>query len=42
VILTGGLSALIAPLCSHELTVDSDIILKGLLKIYNKNEQFKK
>lgn len=42
VILTGGLSALIAPLCSHELTVDSDIILKGLLKIYNKNEQFRK
>ncbi|BCR36038.1 type III pantothenate kinase [Mariniplasma anaerobium] len=42
VILTGGLSALIAPLCSHQLTVDSDIILKGLLKIYNKNEQFRK
>lgn len=42
VILTGGLSALIAPLCSHELTVDADIILKGLLKIYNKNEQFRK
>lgn len=42
VILTGGLSALIAPLCSHKLTVDVDIILKGLLKIYNKNEQFRK
>ncbi|MCD4827183.1 MAG: type III pantothenate kinase [Acholeplasmataceae bacterium] len=42
VILTGGLSTLIAPLCSHDLTVDVDIILKGLLKIYNKNEQFRK
>lgn len=42
VILTGGLSEMIAPLCNHELTVDQDLILKGLLKIYNKNEQFRK
>jgi type III pantothenate kinase len=42
VILTGGLSRLIAPLCSHPLEVDQDIILKGLLKIYNKNEQIRK
>ncbi len=42
VILTGGLSSLIAPLCSHPLVVDQDIILKGLLKIYNKNEQIRK
>ena len=42
VILTGGLSSLIAPLCSHPLEVDQDIILKGLLKIYNKNEQIRK
>lgn len=37
VILTGGLAHLIAPLCAHEITVDTDLILKGLLKIYNKN-----
>jgi type III pantothenate kinase len=42
VILTGGLSSMIAPLCQHKLSVDSDLILKGLLKIYNKNEQFRK
>lgn len=42
VILTGGLSEMIAPLCQHKLTVDSDLILKGLLKIYHKNEQFRK
>jgi type III pantothenate kinase len=42
VILTGGLSSLIAPLCLHPLEVDQDIILKGLLKIYNKNEQVRK
>ncbi len=42
IVLTGGLSQMIAPLCSHELTVDSDLILKGLLKIYNKNEQIRK
>jgi len=42
VILTGGLSEMIAPLCRHELNVDQDLILKGLLKIYNKNEQFRK
>ncbi|AUD65087.1 hypothetical protein BK011_05110 [Tenericutes bacterium MZ-XQ] len=42
VILTGGLSSLIAPLCLHPLEVDQDIILKGLLKIYNKNEQIRK
>lgn len=42
VILTGGLSQMIAPLCRHELNVDQDLILKGLLKIYNKNEQFRK
>lgn len=42
VILTGGLSQMIAPLCRHEINVDQDLILKGLLKIYNKNEQFRK
>ncbi len=38
VILTGGLSQTIAPLCKHELTRDPDLVLKGLLSIYNRNE----
>jgi len=42
VLLTGGLSKLIAPLCKHDLFVDTDLILKGLLKIYNKNLQNRK
>ena len=42
VVLTGGMSDMIAPLCRHDLIVDSDLILKGLLKIYNKNEQIRK
>lgn len=39
VILTGGLSELIAPLCKHPLSRDPDLILKGLLSIYNKNQK---
>ncbi len=39
VVLTGGLSPVIAPLCLHKLTKDIDLVLKGLLNIYNKNEQ---
>lgn len=38
VILTGGLSQTIAPLCKHELTRDSDLVLKGLLNIFNRND----
>ncbi len=38
VILTGGLSQTIAPLCKHELTRDPDLVLKGLLNIFNRNE----
>ncbi|MFU8792944.1 MAG: type III pantothenate kinase [Acholeplasmataceae bacterium] len=37
VILTGGLSQTIAPLCEVRNTLDTDITLKGLLKIYNLN-----
>jgi type III pantothenate kinase len=37
VVLTGGLSKTIAPLCLTELTLDFDLVLKGLLEIYNKN-----
>lgn len=37
VILTGGLSETIAPLCKHRLTRDPDLVHKGLLQIYNRN-----
>ncbi len=42
VILTGGLSSTIAPLCKHPLTRDPDLVLKGLLSIFNRNEIIKK
>lgn len=42
VILTGGLSQTIAPLCNQELTRDPDLVLKGLLKIYNRNQPLTK
>ena len=38
VILTGGLSQTIAPLCKHQITRDPDLILKGLYKIFIKNQ----
>lgn len=38
VILTGGLSQMIAPLCKHPLNRDPDLVLKGLLKIFNRND----
>ncbi|MDD6762655.1 MAG: type III pantothenate kinase [Clostridiales bacterium] len=37
VIATGGLSGLIAPLCRKEVIYDNDLLLKGLMVIYNKN-----
>ncbi|MDI6451973.1 type III pantothenate kinase [Peloplasma aerotolerans] len=36
-ILTGGLSETIAPLCKHPLTRDPDVVLNGLLKIFKRN-----
>ena len=38
VILTGGLSDTIAPLCREEAIRDGDLTLKGLLKIFYKNQ----
>ncbi|MBU1093650.1 MAG: type III pantothenate kinase [Firmicutes bacterium] len=38
VILTGGLSQTIAPLCKHELSRDPNLVLKGLLNIFNRNQ----
>ncbi len=37
VIATGGLAGVITPLCNHKMILDGDLILKGLLHIYNKN-----
>ena len=34
---TGRYSALVAPLCRHKITVDTDMILKGLIEVYYKN-----
>lgn len=37
VIACGGLSSLIIPICHNEITIDEDLILKGLIAIYYKN-----
>lgn len=42
VILTGGLSQMIAPLCKNTLSRDPDLVLKGLLKILIRNEHIRK
>lgn len=38
VIATGGLSGVIAPLCRNKIILDDDLLLKGLLILYNKNK----
>lgn len=38
VVATGGLAASIAPLCEREITVDDELLLKGLLILYDKNK----
>lgn len=37
VVATGGLSSLIVPLCNHEIILEPNLTLKGLLEIYKKN-----
>ena len=37
VIATGGLAGTVIPLCKRKITLDDDLLLKGLLIIYNKN-----
>lgn len=37
VVATGGLAGSIAPLCNHEILLDDELLLKGLLLIYEKN-----
>ncbi len=35
---TGGLAATIIPHCKHEITMDEDLLLKGLYILYQKNQ----
>lgn len=39
VIATGGLAGVIVPLCKNEIIIDDDIMLKGLMQIYNRNHE---
>ena len=38
VVATGGLSSVVVPLCKRDIIVDDDLMLKGLVLIYNKNK----
>lgn len=38
VVATGGLAKAIVPLCKSEIIVDDELLLKGLMDIYNKNK----
>ena len=38
VVATGGLSKIVVPLCKNEIIIDEDMLLKGLMIIYNKNK----
>ena len=37
VVATGGLASLVVPLCRRKIILDEDLLLKGLMVIYNKN-----
>ena len=37
VVATGGLAPFVTPLCTHDIIVDDNLLLKGLLKLYIKN-----
>ncbi len=37
VVATGGLAGAVTPLCRHEIILDDELLLKGLLLIYKKN-----
>ena len=39
VVMTGGLSSVIAPHCRHEMIVDPELLLKGLMILYRKNRR---
>ena len=37
VVATGGLARTVIPLCKNQIIIDDDLLLKGLMLIYNKN-----
>ena len=37
VVATGGLASIITPLCRRDIIIDDELLLKGLMIIYNKN-----
>ncbi len=39
VVMTGGLSSVIAPHCKHEMILDPDLLIKGLMILYQKNKR---
>ncbi len=39
---TGGLSKLVIPYCKHKIAVDDQLLLKGLMYLYDKNDPDKK
>ena len=36
IIATGGISKIVLPLCSHTITYDGALLMKGLLHLYEK------
>lgn len=39
VVATGGLAPVVVPLCKTDIILDEDLLLKGLMLIYNKNNE---
>ena len=37
VVMPGGLAAVIGPHCKHEMIIDPELLLKGLMILYRKN-----
>ena len=42
IIATGGISKIVLPLCSHTITYDGALLMKGLLHLYEKNRRTEK
>lgn len=42
VVVTGGLAGAVIPYCRHEMIYDENLLLKGMMVIYNKNKRKKK
>ena len=38
VIATGGMARFVIPMCRREITYDRDLLLKGLLRLYENNK----